>query len=163
MSDSDRHGKSIFLAVVWILVGIAVATAAWLVPVNLKSVTPALLHQAGLGTPSVAKFGRQLLDSEKFGPAELVLAAARLVDDADAPQLDRAIHEVAARRPELVPWGGWDPFLDPLFSMKENSGRKDSTPVLTFFITESARKSLRTYLSNSRSDGVLAVLHTRDI
>ena len=59
--------------------------------------------------------------------------------------------------------GGWDPFLDPLFNLKENSGHTESTPVLTFFITERARDSLRRYLANSRSLGVQSVLQTRDV
>jgi len=163
MTVQESRKKSILMALVWILFGGAVLTCAWLIPVNLKSITPALLRQAGLETPSVAKFGRQLLDSEKLGPAELVAAAARLVDDRDAASLDRAIHEVSLRRPEWVAWGGWDPFLDPLFNLKENSGRTQSTPVLTFFIEEKARKNLRTYLNNSRSLGVQSVLQTREI
>jgi len=163
MSDSGRSSKNFLFAVLWIVVGAAVLAVSWLIPVNLKSITPALLRQAGLATPSVAKFGRQLLDSEKLGPSELVLSAARLVDDRDAPALDQSIRAAVTRKPELAAWGGWDPFLDPLFNLKENSGHKTSTPVLTFFITEKARQSLRTYLSNSRLEGVQSVLQTREI
>lgn len=134
-----------------------------MLPVNLRSVTPTLLKQAGKGTPSVAAFGRQILDSEKLGSAQLVLSAARLVDDPQAAALDRGIRDVVTRRPEWVAWGGWDPFLEPLFNLKENTGRSESTPVLTFFIAAKARQSLQTYLSNSRSLGVQVVMQTREI
>jgi hypothetical protein len=126
-------------------------------------VTPTVLKQAGKETPSVAVFGQRILESEKLGPAQLVLAAARLVDDPKAAALDRGIRDVATRRPEWVAWGGWDPFLEPLFKLKENTGRHESTPVLTFFIATKARQDLLTYLSNSRSLGVQAVLQTREI
>lgn len=147
----------------WLVAGLVLVMAAWMIPVNLKSVTPELLREAGRGSPSVAKFGQQILDSEKLGPAELVLAAARLGDDPGAAALDRGIRDVASRRPEWVAWGGWDPFLEPLFNLKENTGYKESMPVLTFFVTEKARRSLDSYLSNSRSLAVQSVLETRTV
>ena len=147
----------------WMSAGLLLIAVAWVVPVNLKSVTPPLLKAAGAGTPSVARLGRELLDSEKPGPAALVLAAARATKDPQAGALAAALDRTAQRRPELVLWGGWDPFLDPLFNLKENSGHHESTPVLTFFITEKARASLRDYLVNSRSDGVQSLLRLRTL
>ena len=55
--------------------GLLLAFAAWSLPVNLKALSPALLREAGAGTPTLAQFGRQLVDSEKIGPAAQVLAA----------------------------------------------------------------------------------------
>ncbi len=147
----------------WMGAGLLLIAAAWVVPVNLKSVTPALLKAAGEGTPSVARLGRELLDSEKSGPAALALAAARSLGDPQADSLASALDRVSQRRPELVPWGGWDPFLDPIFNLKDNAGDRDSTPVLTFFITEKVRTSLRGYLANSRSDGVQSLLKLRTL
>jgi hypothetical protein len=163
MTTSRGNGKNMPLAMAWLAVGLLMLIGAWMVPVNLKSITPAVLKQAGLETPSVASFGRQILDSEKLGPAQLVLQAAHLVDDPQSGILDRSIRDVIARRPEWAAWGGWDPFLEPLFNLKENSGHSESTPVLTFFIATKARQGLLTYLSNSRSLGVQAVLQTREI
>ncbi|MBK9991501.1 MAG: hypothetical protein IPP19_12385 [Verrucomicrobia bacterium] len=163
MMTKPRNGNNVPLAAAWLAAGILLLVGAWMVPVNLKSVTPSVLKQAGKETPSVAVFGKQILDSEKLGPAQLVLAAARLVDDPKAPLLDRSIRDVITRRPEWAAWGGWDPFLEPLFNLKENTGRTESTPVLTFFIATKARQGLLTYLSNTRSLGVQAVLQTREI
>ena len=96
MSTSENR-NTLPAALVWLGVGLLLLLGAWMVPVNLKSVTPAVLKEAGRETPSVAVFGKQILDTEKLGPAELVLAAARLVDDARAPELDRGIRDVATR------------------------------------------------------------------
>jgi len=143
--------------------GLALAVVAWMLPVNLKSVTPALLKAAGAGTPSLVEFGRQLVESEKIGPAALVLTAAQAVGDARAPELADDLAKLSTRQPEFVAWGGWDPFLDPIFKLRENTGRSQSTPVLAFLITEKARTSLRDYLAGTRSLGVQDLLNTRDI
>lgn len=161
--SSSGNGNHLSAALLWLGAGILLLVGAWMVPVNLKSVTPAVLKEAGRETPSVAVFGKQLLESEKLGPAQLVLTAAGLVQDPRAAELDRGIRDVATRRPEWMAWGGWDPFLDPLFNLRENTGRAESTPVLTFFIAGKARQNLLAYLSNSRSLGVQAVLQTREI
>ena len=56
-----------------VLLGVVVAVLAWLLPVSLKSVSRGLLRSAGTGTLSVAAYGRDLVDSEKIGPARLLL------------------------------------------------------------------------------------------
>lgn len=148
----------------WIVgLGLGLLAAAWSVPVNLQSVTPPLLERAGEATPTVAQLGRQWLDREKPGPAALALAAARTLGDPQSAPLATALANTAHRQPELIAWGGWDPFLDPLFNLKENTGRTQSTPVLTFFITQKARAQLLAYLGNSRSQGVLELLRLRTV
>lgn len=164
MSASNADAKRRSLAApLLVLAGLAVALAAWTVPVNLKSVSPALLREAGENTPSLATFGRQLVDSEKIGPAQLVLDAARTLGDAGAPALETAVNELAVQQPEMVAWGGWDPFLDPLFNLRENKGNSESTPVLNFLVPEKARGALRNYLANSRSLGVQSLLRLRGV
>src|SRR5450759_1852169 len=131
-----------------VLAGLVVAFAAWSVPANLRSTNPALLRAAGADTPTLGGFGRDLVDLEKIGPAALVLAAARATDDPRAPALASALETFAARQPALVAWGGWYPFLDPLFNLRSDSGHRTSTPVLTFLIPEQSRDKLRASLAN---------------
>jgi hypothetical protein len=163
MSASTGYVKKSKAGPVLVVAGLALAFLAWSLPVNLKSVSPALLHEAGVDTPSLAVFGRQLVESEKIGPAALVLDAARSINDPQAPALEKSFKELSAHQPEMVAWGGWDPFLDPLFNLRESKGRAASTPVLDFFLPEKARNSLRAYLSNSRSLGVQSLLKTREL
>ncbi len=163
MSDSTGYARSSLVAPLMVIAGIAIAVAAWTVPVNLKSVSPALLREAGAGTPSLAAFGRQLVDSEKIGPARVVLDAAKGLNDPNVATLEKELNELSAHQPEMVAWGGWDPFLDPLFNLRENKGKSESTPVLTFFLPGQARTTLRNYLANSRSLGVQSLLRTREL
>ena len=163
MSASASAAKNHLAAPALVFGGLLIAAAAWLVPVNLKSVSPALLRAAGAGTPTLAQFGRQLVDEEKSGPAALVLAAARTVGVPGAPRLAADLDRLVGRQPTFAPWGGWDPFLDPLFDLRASSGRTASTPVMTFFIAASARGRLLQSLANSGSLGVQALLRTRNL
>ncbi len=163
MSESGSKNAFGGLAVAWLVGGVVLTGLGWLLPVNLKSVTPALLAAAGEGTTSVADFGQDVLVREKLGPTALVLDTARQLQDPGAEALAERLARDAQRQPELVPWGGWDPFLDPLFNLRENRGRDTSTPVLTFFITKEARTALGSYLTGSRSAGVQALLAMRKI
>lgn len=163
MSAPAAVSRLSFAAVALVSVGLAVVVAAWSLPANLKSVSPALLRAAGENTTTLGAFGRDLVDLEKIGPAALVLAAARVTDDPRAPALAGALEAFAARQPSLVAWGGWDPFLDPLFNLRTDSGRHGSTPVLTFFNAEKARDVLRASLANTGSIGVQSLLRLRDL
>ncbi len=163
MSPSHEVTRTPAAAPALVFAGALVAVLAWLLPVSLKSVSKGLLASAGEGTPSVAAFGRDLVDSEKIGPASLAFGAAAGVNDPRAAALGRAIEDFTARQPALVAWGGWDPALDPLFNLRQKTDHDASTPVVTFLIPEHARETVRAYLSNSASLGVQAVLRTRDV
>jgi hypothetical protein len=89
-----------------------------MLPVNLRTVSPALLKTAGAGTPTVASLGRELVDLERIGPASQLLAAAKTVNDPRAPAPEHAIETFAVRQPALIAWGGWDAALDPLFNLR---------------------------------------------
>lgn len=165
MSATTPHPSSLgpLTATGAVVAGLLIGLAAWMLPVNLKSLSPALLEAAGKGTPTLGAYGRDLVDLEKIGPAALVLAAAQATNDPRAPALRNALEEFGTRQPGLVAWGGWDPFLDPLFSLRSDPGRRGSTPVLAIFIRESSRTSLRKYLLNSGSLGVQSILKLRDL
>ncbi|MSU51551.1 MAG: hypothetical protein EXS37_21090 [Opitutus sp.] len=163
VSSPNKLASPAFTAPLLVVFGCAIAIGAWLLPVNLRSLSPALLRAAGQGTPTLGAYGRDLVDVEKIGPAALVLAAARLTDDPRVPALASALDQFAERQPGLVAWGGWDPFLDPLFNLRATTARRGSTPVLTFLIPERARETLRTYLAKSGSEGVQSLLKLRDL
>lgn len=163
VSSPNKRSLTAFTAPVLVVFGFVIAGAAWLLPVNLKSMSPALLRAAGAGTPTLGAYGRDLVDVEKIGPAAMLLAAARSTNDPRTPALAAALEQFAARQPGLMAWGGWDPFLDPLFNLRADSGRRGSTPVLTFFNTEKGRTTLRTYLAKSGSEGVQSLLKLRDL
>ena len=70
---------------------------------------------------------------------------------------------MTARQPEFTAWGGWDPFLDPLFNLRRSNGHTGSTPIMTFLIPGQTRQELRDYLGKSGSIGVQTILRTRSL
>ncbi|MFH1497236.1 MAG: hypothetical protein ABII82_05350 [Verrucomicrobiota bacterium] len=158
--SSDRRA-TLLLAVA----GLALVLVAWALPVHLTSVTPAILKQAGAGSPGAAQIGLDLLAAEKPGPAALVAETAAALDAPETDRLTRQLSSLHVTHPELTPWGGWDPFLDPLVreAAKADPPHTASTPVLTFFVTAKARETLRGFLANSRSPTVLSFLRLREL
>jgi hypothetical protein len=148
---------------VWLALGVGLLALAWLLPVNVKSLNPALLREAGRNTPSVSGFGRELLELDKPGPAALVLETARKVGDPGAAALATIYGDFARKHREMMPWGGWDIALEPLLGNRNAASSADSQPVLSFMATQQARENLRRYLGVSRLPGVQTVLKTAEL
>ncbi|WP_404425784.1 hypothetical protein [Nibricoccus sp. IMCC34717] len=163
MADTPENAVSYRAVLAWVFLALVALAVAMALPVNLRSVTLPLLREAGRGTPTLLEVGRERLELEKLGVAEMVLSGAERAGVGGRGVLEQRIQKVAERRPDWVAWGGWDPFLDPVFNLRENQGRKRSTPVLEFLVTEKSRLALRQYLANSRSLGVQDLLKVRDL
>ncbi len=144
----------------WLALGIGLLLMAWLLPVNVKSLNTSLLREAGRDTPTVASFGRDLLELDKPGPASLVLEAARKIGDTGAPALGAAVDAFAEKHRDMMPWGGWDVALEPLLVGRNAATSSDSQPVLRFMVTQLARDNLRRYLAVSRLPAVQTLLNT---
>lgn len=153
-------GVSPSLWQLWLLLGLGLMVLAWLLPVNVKSLNPALLREAGRDTQTVSGFGRDLLDLDKPGPAKLVLAAARKAGDPGAESLGVIYQSFAEKHRDMMPWGGWDVALDPLLAGTKLAASADSQPVLQFMVTQQARENLRRYLAVSRLPAVETLLKT---
>lgn len=147
----------------WLALGVGLLALAWLLPVNVKSLNPALLREAGRDTPSVSGFGRELLELDKPGPAALVLETAKKVGDPGAAALEAIYGDFSKRHREMMPWGGWDIALEPLLGNRNAASSTDSQPVLSFMATQQARENLRRYLGVSRLPGVQTVLKTAEL
>ena len=135
--------------------GVVLLIAAWMVPVHLRALAPALLEAAGEGTATLAELGETRLEEAQPGAATLLLAGAKAagLPESETGKLERALKDFAQREPALMPWGGEDPFLAPLMrqpAARAAAERGESTPVLRFFVTAEARVALRGFLANSR-------------
>ena len=147
----------------WLVLGAGLLLLAWLLPVNVKSLNTALLREAGRDTPTAARFGLDLLELDKPGPAALVLAAARKVNDPGVAALNASYDAFAAKHREMIPWGGWDLALEPLLASRGANAPAESQPVLLFLVTQQARDNLRRYLSVSRLPAVQTLLKTAEL
>ncbi len=163
MNSPAASGPASALWVGGLLLGTVLLALAWLLPANVKSLSPALLREAGRGTPTASAYARELLAVDKPGPAALVLEAARRVEDPGAGALQVIYDDYARRHREMIPWGGWDVALEPLLAGRNAASPAESTPVLTFLVTTQARENLRRYLATSRLPGVQTLLATAKI
>lgn len=148
---------------IWAGAGALLMVLAWLLPVHWKSLAPAVVNHAGRGTTTLGDLGLAQIAQDKPGPARLVLATAQLLKTPHAEPLASALADLAARRPELVPWGGADPLLDSVFKPSPIAAKPVSEPVLQLFLTESARGRLRQHLADDRSRDTRAILQTREL
>ena len=164
MSSPDHpSGVRSNLWQLWLFLGLGLLVVAWLLPVNLKSLNPALLREAGRDTLTVSGFGRELLELDKPGPAALVLATARKVNDPGADTLASVYDAFAKQHREMMPWGGWDIALEPLLGSRSAAASAESQAVLSFMATTQARENLRRYLGVSRLPGVQTLLKTAEL
>ena len=163
--DRSRSPLPGTVSVLWMigaLAGVALLAVAWLLPINVHSLNPTLLREAGRNTRTTSEFARELLELDKPGPAALVLEAARTVDDRGAAEVGRLYEDYAQRQRDLIPWGGWDVALEPLLAGR-TAKPTESTPVLIFLGTAQARDNLRRYLATSRLPGVQTLLRTSEV
>jgi len=170
--------KATFAATATALLGFGLGILAWLVPVNLKSLSPTQLAAAGRGTMTLGALAEQFIHTEKLGPTMLVLTAAHELGDPTVESLAEQAASLAAAQPALVPWGGWAPALEPILgfgprptlgdqvagaNFGDASAEIRTTPVLELLIPEGARSALSASLASSRSVGVRTVLATREV
>jgi hypothetical protein len=147
----------------WLVLGVGLLVVAWMLPVNVKSLNTTLLREAGRGSPTVAGFGRDLLELDKPGPAALALEAARQTGDSGAAAFAVILDAFNRKHPEMVPWGGWDVALEPLLVGRTAATPTESQPVLKFLVMQQARENLRRYLTVSRLPAVQAILKTASL
>lgn len=151
---------------IWLIVlGATLVAAGWLLPVQVKSLSPLLLREAGADSPSLVDFGTELREADKLGPAALVRDAARKLALPGTATLETQLAAAAARQPELVPWGGLDPYLEQVFAGRPHAAAAapQAQPAIQEFLPAKAREAARGYLANSRSGAVRAILATAAI
>jgi hypothetical protein len=150
-------------ALVRIVVGLAIMVLAWLVPAHVESVAPAVLHRAGVDSPTAAQLGRSLLDAGKPGPGALVLEEAQSLGDPGAPALALALAATNRDKAELATWGAWEAALVPMSGPAAALGHQPSSPVLTLLAAEPVRVALAGALAGSSSTNVPALLAVRSL
>lgn len=152
---------------VWTLVfvelGLALLGLGLLVPAHLRAVDEAVVVQAGALTRSMAEEGTTLISQEKLGPAQLFLQVIQAEDLPDKDTLGLAVGKYAVAHPDLLIWGGPDPYLERLFQTNRSIPRNLSQPVTQFLRQLENRERLLEFLGSSRRPAVVELLQTRNL
>ncbi len=145
------------------LAGLLLLTWGALVPSHLRAVDAQVLQQTGKGTPSLVDAGMAQLELEKVGSARLLMEAAYLEKVDGVERLFEAGKSFAHAHPELLPWGGGDPYLDQIFGKGFQDTGITSHPVVELLLPRDNREALGRFLATSRRPGVLTVLRHRSL
>jgi hypothetical protein len=152
---------------VWILVfvelGLALLGLGLLVPAHLRAVDEAVVIQAGALTRSLTEEGATLVSQEKLGPAQLFLQIIQAENLPGKDTLGLAVGKYAVAHPDLLIWGGPDPYLERLFQTNRSLPRNLSQPVTEFLRQLENRERLLEFLGASRRPAVVELLQTRDL
>ena len=131
-------------------------------PTGLRGLDPAVLAEAGKGTPLFHQAGQRWLDADKPGTAILFEnAKARLHTEEDVVPILPV--QIPSADPVLHLWGGPDPFLEQIFARYQPPSSLAHPPILPLLIPRQARRELGTFLENSRNPAVIAVLANRQV
>ena len=159
-----RRGALFYLAIAGLIgVGLAVLLLGWIIPANVKSIDPLLLKKAAQNSRTIIDEGLRLVGSDRVGPAQLVLAAATGMGHTNTALLANAIADYQRRRPELAPWGGYDPQLEQVFNLRESALTATNQPIIPILIPEKNRATVARYLVSSKSGTVASIFETRAI
>lgn len=131
-------------------------------PTGLGGLDPAVLAQAGKGTPPFHQAGQRWVEAGKPGTAILFEnAKARLHTEEDVVPIVAV--QTPLEDPILHLWGGSDPFLEQIFAHHQPRSTLAHPPVLPLFIPRDSRRELSRFLESSRNPAVLAVLTNRQV
>ncbi|HEX4122797.1 MAG TPA: hypothetical protein VH619_19455 [Verrucomicrobiae bacterium] len=126
----------------WFVLCLAVAglmlLCGWLIPMHLRAVDPSVLHQAGVGTPSLVERGLALAHAQQTDSARLILQAAQYENISAAGELALALST----------------------STPAKSTSEKATP---YVIRLENRERVLNSLSASDSPAIQELLHGRDL
>ncbi|GDY21556.1 hypothetical protein LBMAG56_29030 [Verrucomicrobiota bacterium] len=159
-----RRGALFYLAVTGLIgAGLAVLLFGWIIPANVKSIDPLLLKKAAQDSRTIIDEGLRLVNGDRVGPAQFVLATATQVGHTNTALLANAIADYQRRRPELAPWGGYDPQLEQVFNLRESALTATNQPIIPILIPEKNRATVARHLVSSKSGPVASIFATRAI
>lgn len=143
--------------------GAAIILYSLLVPAHFRAVDTEVLEYAGRETETIVESGLSLVGLEKIGPAKLMLDAANIEQIKWREKLEQSIRGFTKAHPELMIWGGGDPYLEPIFRNHPRIHSLTNRPVMEIFILRDSREALLDYLQQSRQPAVQVVLGNRHL
>lgn len=150
--------REVSLAIL-LLAGLGFVAGAWLVPAHLRAIDAAVIEASSNAGGSLLEHGHQLVESEKIGPAQLLLRAAQMQSLPNTEMLGQAIDQFKKSHPELVVWGGGDVHLEQVFG-RDFADAAASRSVVELLVPRKPRERLLGYLLNSRRAGVREIVET---
>lgn len=155
--------RSFGIAFVAAIVGSAFVAVGWIIPSQFKSLPVSVLAEAGRGSDGLRQAVRAALDDGRPGAAGIYAQAATAVKLPGAESTMELVRQFQIANPDIAPWGEANPYVEG--AVPKNAGRAldPNAGAIRHFLPAATRRSITTYLGNSRNAAVRAVLSTRDL
>ncbi|MCB1122321.1 MAG: hypothetical protein KJT03_12285, partial [Verrucomicrobiae bacterium] len=134
---------------------------AWTVPVYWQLVNSQLLEAKGKGTPGLIEEAANQVQLDHLGVAEVFLDAAESLETGDTGPVRQSIEKAVSLFPEYAISGGPDVYFDQILRIDPQLRAAKREELIPNLIPSQTRSTLTSFLENSRSTSVLAVMGTR--
>lgn len=143
--------------------GLLLVLTAWLMPVHMRAVEPALLQRAGQNSTSITGRGTELLHIGQFGAAELLLRTAQHHHLPGSGELATDIENSAKKNPSVEAWGVSGQGIKAYFPKAPVVTNADEPSFTDFVVHEDNRSKALQVLGNSHHASVQELLKTRSL
>ena len=151
--------------VVWFIictvVGLELIACGLLVPVHIRAVDTKVLELQGAQGTSLAGEGLSLVNSEKPGPARMLLQVAEQTGALGRERLAQGVRSLEQAQPKLKVWGGTAVYLQRVFEKSAWASNSEPQPILDLLVVPANRDTVLEALRHSRRPGVLELLQNR--
>jgi len=162
-SSGSIPARSPGVAAVLAVVGVAIVAFGWVVPSQFKSLPVSVLAEAGRDSDTLRQIVRDELDAGRPGIASIYAQAANAIELPGADSLTELVRQYQVANPDIAAWGEANPFLQGAVPPATARALDPAKGVIRHFLPAATRRGLTTYLANSRSGTVKALLRTRDL
>lgn len=122
-----------------------------------------LLDAVGKGTPSLTQAAKNQVQLDHLGVATIFLDAAESLDAGDTDPVRKSIAKTVELFPEYAISGGPDIYFDQILRIDPQLRVAKRAELIPNLIPSQTRATLSSFLENSRSTSVQAMLDTRDM
>lgn len=150
-----------FRPLILLITALLLAFVGWMVPVYWQLVNSQLLEAVGEGTPSLVEAGANQVQLDQLGAASIFLDAAESLDVGGGSQVRQSIARATELFLEYAITGGPDVYFDQILRIDPQLRAAKRTELIPILIPSQTRVSLTSFLTNSRSTSVRAVLETK--
>ena len=151
--------RPILLLIASLVLGIV----GWSIPVYWQLVNSQLLEVVGIRSPGLEEQAANLSQLDQLGAATIVIEAADSFGSRETEELKASIARAVEQFPEYAISGGPDPYFDQILRLDPQLRTAARADLIPNFIPLQTRQTLASFLQNSRSTSVQAILNTRQM
>jgi len=159
----DPHLLPMFRPFIFLILSIILGFLGWTIPVYWQLVNSQLLEAVGVGTPSLVDSATSQVQLDHLGVASIFLDTAESLQVEEVAPVRQSIARTIELFPEYAISGGPDIYFDQILRLDPQLRAATRTELILNLIPSQTRATLLSFLENSRSTSVKAVISTRDI